>query len=133
MHVANKNSVNIPLIIEMGKWNVKFKKPNIKKSLGAKAFFVPMASFSSFSLSLLRNSRSPASIAAMSIILLTLKCMKWVPGDSNTIFLMTSLTWKMPESSDFMHFSMFMLENIWYHNFTGSGPYLQELLSLIPI
>ena len=44
--------------------------------------------------------------------LLTLICINWVPGDPRTIFLVTSFTRKMPESSDSMYFSIFMLENI---------------------
>ena len=40
--------------------------------------------------------------------------MKWVPGDPSNIFLVTSFTWKRPESSDFMYSSIFMLENIWH-------------------
>ena len=43
---------------------------------------------------------------------LTLICINWVPGDPRTIFLVTSFTRKMPESSDSMYYSMFMLENI---------------------
>ena len=43
---------------------------------------------------------------------LTLICINWIPGDPRTIFLMTSFTRKMPESSDSMHSSIFMLENI---------------------
>ena len=40
--------------------------------------------------------------------------MKWVPGHPSNIFLVTSFTWKRPESSDFMYSSIFMLENIWH-------------------
>ena len=40
--------------------------------------------------------------------------MKWVPWDPSNIFLVTSFTWKRPESSDFMYSSIFMLENIWH-------------------
>ena len=43
---------------------------------------------------------------------LTLICINWVPGDPRTIFLVTSFTGKMPESSDSMYSSIFMLENI---------------------
>ena len=32
----------------------------------------------------------------------------------------------MPEISDPMHSAIFMVEVIWYHNFTWSGPNLQE-------
>ena len=37
---------------------------------------------------------------------------KLVPRDPRTIFLVTSFTRKMPESSDSMYSSIFMLENI---------------------
>ena len=43
---------------------------------------------------------------------LTLICINWVPGDPRTIFLVTSFTRKMPESSDSMYSSIFMLESI---------------------
>ena len=43
---------------------------------------------------------------------LTLICINWVPGDPRTIFLVTSFTGKMPESSDSMYSSIFTLENI---------------------
>ena len=43
---------------------------------------------------------------------LTLICMNWVPGYPRNIFLVTSFTRKMPESSDSMYSSIFMLENI---------------------
>ena len=43
---------------------------------------------------------------------------RWVPRGPSTIFLATSFTRKMPESSDFMYSSFLMLENIWYHHFT---------------
>ena len=43
---------------------------------------------------------------------LTLICINWVPGDPRSIFLVTSFTRKMPESSDSMYSSIFMLENI---------------------
>ena len=39
------------------------------------------------------------------LLLLTLMCMKRVLVDSNTIFLATGFTQKMPESSDSMYFS----------------------------
>ena len=35
-----------------------------------------------------------------------------IPGDPGTVFLASSLTQKMPESSDSMCFSLFMMENI---------------------
>ena len=44
--------------------------------------------------------------------LLTLICINWVPGDPRSIFLVTSFTRKMSESSDSMYSSTFMLENI---------------------
>ena len=43
---------------------------------------------------------------------LTLICINWVPGDPRTVFLVTSFNRKMPESSDSMHSSIFMLENM---------------------
>ena len=43
---------------------------------------------------------------------LTLICINWVPGDPHTIFLVTRFTQKMPERSDSMYSSIFMLENI---------------------
>ena len=63
---------------------------------------------------------------------LTLICINWFPGDPRTIFLVTSFTRKMPESSDSMYSSIFMLENIWYHHFTWSGPNSQEIVNFIP-
>ena len=39
------------------------------------------------------------------LLLLTLMCMKRVLVDANTLFLATGLNYKMPESSDTMHFS----------------------------
>ena len=53
----------------------------------------------------------------------------WVHGDPSTIFLATSFTWKMLESSDSMYSSIFMLENTWYYNFTWSGPNSQEIVN----
>ena len=38
--------------------------------------------------------------------------LRWVPRDPNAIFLVTTFTWKIPESSDSMHFPFFMLENV---------------------
>ena len=52
------------------------------------------------------------------------------PGVPRTIFLVTSFTGKMPESSYSMYSSIFMLENI-YH-FTRSGPNSQEIVNFIP-
>ena len=46
---------------------------------------------------------------------LTLTCIKWVPGDPRIIFLVTSFIRKMAESSDSMHSSIFMLENISFY------------------
>ena len=37
------------------------------------------------------------------------------------------------ESSDSMCFSLFMMENIWYHDFTWNGQNLQEIVSFVPI
>ena len=64
---------------------------------------------------------------------LTLICINWVPGDPRTIFLVTSFTRKMPESSDSMYSSIFMLENIWYHHFTWSAQNSQEIVDYVPI
>ena len=63
---------------------------------------------------------------------LTLICINWVPGDPRSIFLVTSFTRKMPESSDSMYSSIFMLENIWYHHFNRGGPNSQEIVNFIP-
>ena len=43
------------------------------------------------------------------------------------------ITLKMPRSSDFMYSSYFMLENIWHHHFTWSGPTSQEIVNFVPI
>ena len=64
-------------------------------------------------------------------IILTFICINWVPGDPRSIFLVTSFTSKMPESSDSMYSSIFMLENIWYHYFNRSGPNSQEIVTFI--
>ena len=58
---------------------------------------------------------------AKRLLILTLLCIKWVPGDPSTIFLATNFTQKMPKGSDSMFSSNLMLENIWYHHFTWSG------------
>ena len=58
-------------------------------------------------------------------------CIKWVPGDPNTIFLATSFTQKLQESSDSMYFSIIMLKGIWYHYFPCNGPILQETVDLL--
>ena len=55
-------------------------------------------------------------------------CIKWVPRDSSTIFLMTIFTQKMPESSGSMYSSILMVGNIWY-NFTWSGPNSQQIVN----
>ena len=34
---------------------------------------------------------------------------------------------------DSMYSSVFMLENIWYYNFTWSGQTLQEIVNFVPI
>ena len=57
---------------------------------------------------------------------------RWVPRDPSTIFLATTFTWKMPESSNSMYSSFFMLENIRYHHFTWSRPNSQEIVSFFP-
>ena len=50
----------------------------------------------------------------MSLFLLirisTFICEKWVPENPSTIFLANSFTWKMPENSDYMYLSIFMLK-----------------------
>ena len=38
----------------------------------------------------------------------------------------------MPESSDYVYYSIFMLENI-YHNFTENGPNSQEIMNFVSI
>ena len=57
---------------------------------------------------------------------LSLIYMKLIPGDPSNMFLATSFTRKMSESSDSMHSSIFMLENVRYHRVTRSGRSLQE-------
>ena len=49
--------------------------------------------------------------------------------DPTAIFLATNFTQKMPESSGSMYSSILMLENIWYHHFTWSGPNSQEIVN----
>ena len=62
------------------------------------------------------------------VVCINTHMLKMSPGDPHTIFLVTSFTRKMPESSDFMYSSIFMLENIWYHHFTRSGQNSQNLV-----
>ena len=38
----------------------------------------------------------------------------------------------MPERSDFMYSSIFMLENILYHHLTRGGPNSQEIVNFVP-
>ena len=57
----------------------------------------------------------------------------WVPRDPNTIFLVSTFTLKVPESSDSTYFSFFLLENIWYHHFTWSGLNSKDIVSFVPI
>ena len=59
--------------------------------------------------------------------------MRWVPRDPNTIFLVTTFTWKMPESSDSMYSYFFMLENMWYHYFTWSALNSQDNVNFVAI
>ena len=40
---------------------------------------------------------------------------------------------KMPENSDSMYSSIFMLENIWYASFTVFRQNSQEILNFVPI
>ena len=42
--------------------------------------------------------------------------------DSSPVFLATRFIQKMPENSDCMYSSIYMLENTWYPNFTWQGP-----------
>ena len=58
---------------------------------------------------------------------LTLTCIKRVPGDPSTIFLVTSLIPEMSESSDFLYSPIFIPENIWYHYFTWSERVYKKL------
>ena len=39
----------------------------------------------------------------------------------------------MPESPDFKYSSIFLLENIWSHNFTWNGPNSQEIVNFVSI
>ena len=39
----------------------------------------------------------------------------------------------MIESLDSIQSSILMLENIWHHNFTWSGPNSQDIVNFIPI
>ena len=55
------------------------------------------------------------------------------PKYPSTIFLATNFTQKMPKSSDSMYSSIFMLENICYHNFTWTGPNFHEIANFISI
>ena len=58
---------------------------------------------------------------------------RWVVGDPSTIFLATSFIQKMQKSSDSMYSSIFMLENICYHNFTQIGPNFKEIVNFVAI
>ena len=49
------------------------------------------------------------------------------------MFLATTFTRKMSSSSDSMHSSYFMLENIWHHHFTWNGPNSQETVNFVAI
>ena len=53
--------------------------------------------------------------------------------DPSSILLASTFTRKMPKNSDSMHSSYFMLENIWHHHFTWSGPKSQKIVNLVPI
>ena len=57
----------------------------------------------------------------------------WVLWNPITIFWSISSSRKMPESSDSMYSSIFILENIWYHSFTLSGPNSQEIVNFVSI
>ena len=62
---------------------------------------------------------------------LTLLCIKWVPRDPSSIFFATSYTQKMPEISDSMYSSFFMLENIRHYHFTWNGLNSQESVNFL--
>ena len=55
-----------------------------------------------------------------------------VTRDPSTIFLATNFTQKMPEISNSTYSSLFMLENIWYHHLTWSGPNSHKLWVFFP-
>ena len=54
------------------------------------------------------------------------------PG-TQAVYLPTIFTRKMPRSSDSMYSFYFMLENIWHHHFTWSGPNSQKIVNFVPI
>ena len=61
----------------------------------------------------------------------TLVCVKWDSRYRSIIFLVTTFTQQMPESSDSVYSYILMLENIiWYHHFTSIGPNSQEIVNL---
>ena len=55
------------------------------------------------------------------------------PGTQGLYFWWQLLHTKIPESSDYMYSSFFMLENIRHHHFTWSGPNLLEIMNFVPI
>ena len=57
----------------------------------------------------------------------------WVPRDLSSIYLATTFSRIMPGSSDSMYSFYFMLENIWHHHFTWSGPNSQKIVNFVPI
>ena len=61
---------------------------------------------------------------------LTLICIKSIPGDASTIFLVTIFAQKVPESLGFIYSYILLLGNIWYYHFTWSGPNSQEIVNL---
>ena len=63
----------------------------------------------------------------------TVLWLKWVPQYRSTIVLETSFIRKMLESSDSRYSSIYMLENMRYHNFICSGPISLEIVNFAPI
>ena len=57
----------------------------------------------------------------------------WAAEDQSTVFLASSFTQKLPESSDDMYSSIFMQEKTWYQNFTWSRLDSQEVVNFVLI
>ena len=72
-------------------------------------------------------SRKKFNMSAI-LLLLIFICIKWIPGDHSN--LATIFAQKMPECSGSMYSSILMLENIWHHHFSWSGPNSQEIVNL---
>ena len=49
--------------------------------------------------------------------LLTLICIKWIPRDPSTIFLVATFTQKMPESSNSMYSSILMIQPFYHQTY----------------